>query len=62
MKRTFRKEKRNRLFNPGIAEKDPTGKSGVNFIGGAVLTEGLGGGAGQLRKAVSISAISYLFS
>ncbi len=37
----------NHTFSSGMAEKDPTEKSGFDFTGGAVLTEGLGGGAGQ---------------
>ena len=44
-------EKRNRLFSSGMAEKDPTEKAGFAFTGGAVLTEELGDGAGQHRKA-----------
>ncbi|WP_263597216.1 hypothetical protein [Metabacillus idriensis] len=30
-----------------MTDKDPTEKAGFAFTGGAVLAEGLGGGAGQ---------------
>ncbi|WP_191557566.1 hypothetical protein [Metabacillus idriensis] len=40
-------EKRSRLFRPGSQIRNHRKSPGLDFFGDFVLTEGLGGGAGQ---------------